>query len=392
MGDAFGRNLVLAVIATCALGALAGCGGGQGKVVRAVPSSGINDLSEAPVLSAPGRGGLGIEAGLEVGLVASTADRRGIGVALAPYLDDPTTVDAELRGLWNANGLRVARVPLSDWPAVSGRLKLSGATQRQWMSPASGWVEVVRGPERPRGQTIALDAERLELPPGRLRMLARCWCAPVAPVTGDGAATNPTAVSAQLVVELLPQHAESESTSNSLRLSEPRGRGQDPLDAGLAFSRLLFRFSVRGSDPAAEQVEHVMLLIPERPGVDWRALAESESDSSGEATEGATADFGTVAPRVGEVVRGTSKSSASGTGPSGSPGGAAWMAGAFGDGAGPIAPTVPTLGESLFGIERGPVSADGEQREPTGARALVVLVPRVPAAFRLLPTVTRGTP
>lgn len=390
MCDALGRNLVLVVIATCALGSPAGCGGGRSKVVRAVPSAGINDLSEAPVLSAPGRGGLGIEAGLEVGLVASTADRREIAVALAPYLDDLSTVDAELRGLWDANGLRVARVPLSAWPEVSGRLKLSGATQRQWMSPASGWVEIVRGPERPRGQTIALDAERLELPPGRLRMLARCWSTPAAPGGGDGAAPNPTAVNAQLVVELLPQHAESESTAKSLRLSEPRGRGQDPLDAGLAFSRLLLRFTVRGSDPAAEQAGHVILLIPERPGVDWRAFAEGESDSVGESMGGATADSGAVVPRVGEVVRGTSKPLASGSRLSGSPGGDAWTAGDFGDGAGPIAPTVPTLGESLFGIERGPVSADGEQREPTGARALVVLVPRVPAAFRLLPSVTPG--
>lgn len=364
-----------------------GCSGQRSQTVRVIPESGAVDLTEAPVLSAPGRGGRGVEAGLEVSWMVATADRRTVATSLLPYVDQPLPCSPERADTWAVNGLRIVRVPLGDWPSLSAKLRLSGASQRQWINQTSGWVEIVRGPDKPDGQTIALDAERLDLGPGRLRLLARCWPAPVVPVS-EGAG-----IGARLTIELLPQHVESQTRAwKRLTMTEAPSGPPDKLEAGLVFSRLLLELSAHGTAgpsvgaeasgrEAGTGVEFVYVLIPERPGVNWSDYVTERPESS----EPATSD---AAPRVGEVVR----HGRSGSGPASSAGSRSSGAGITD--AGPIVPAVPTLGEALFGAERDRVFADGrsEQTREPAARALVVLVPRVPASFQLMPPITSGDP
>lgn len=349
------------------------------------------DLTQSPMSEISGRRQEDVGAGLEVSWLISTADHLRIAAALAPYLDDLPPTDPERLRVWGANGLRLIRVPLSDWTKLSVELRFSGATQRQWLGQAAQWTEIVRGPERPRGQIIALDAERLSLDPGRLRLLARCWLSPIVPAQSDSA--DLADVAAMLNIEIVPQHKEAASRSRESLLGS---RGFDPQAAereeGLLFSRMMLRLSAR-SAPATPEAGRAgafaYILIPERPGVDWREITKPRSENDSGTNEQESAE--TIAPAIGQVVRNGAAtprregiSSSHADSPVGGGPGAGWSGGG-GPGAGPVGVLVPTLGEALFGLDRGTFTAEGEERptpEPA-ARAIVVLIPRVPSTYQL---------
>ena len=272
--------------------------------------------------------------------------------------------------------------------------------REEWGANGNGWTEIVRGPERPRGQTIALDAERLDLGPGRLRILSRCWLAPVAPVSSFADSPAGSGVPASLTIELVPQHRDS----TELRFGGARPRElpqpvRERPDEGLLFLRLMVRMTVR-SQPAspisndnktkASSTDGLFayLLVPERPGIDWRdALAvrpEDETDSDSDARS--MADDRKDPPGVGQVVRngatepGVDRSSAR----------VKSRRANAGD-AGPASPAVPTLGEALFGRRHDALGRWLGARPGRGeCAALVVLIPRVPASYQLVAPVRRG--
>jgi hypothetical protein len=290
--------------------------------------------------------------------------------------------------MWAANGLRMVRVPLKDWPEVSRALRIAGASQRQWLTASGTWTEIVRGPDRPRGQVVALDAERVELAPGRLRLLTRCWIAPVPPDAsaerGEGSAAA-SGSRAEFVIELVPQLQDQRSVAGNAGMKaftvEPKNR--DAIEQGLVFSRMLMQMRVR-SDVNGP---YAYLVVSERPGADWR-------DAVGERPETDVAPESVgdrPAPGVGEVVRnGTSRPA---RGPVETPGAAtAGPGGASGGtGAGPDAPLLSTLGEALFAAAM-PSTKLNDEPEPVRrtARSLLVLIPRVPSEYRVLPAASRA--
>jgi hypothetical protein len=322
------------------------------------------DLTQPPVVAA--------DAGLEATWVGSSAERAAFAAAITPYLYEAVPASREAQEMWAANGLRVVRVPLSEWPQVSSALQISGAAQRQWLAVTGAWTEIVRGADRPRGQVVALDAERVELGPGRLRMLSRCW---IAPVPGD------RGTQAEFAVELVPQLYEQAGVASKIGSLTHAPRAQDPIEQGLLFDRMRLTLRVRGDAGGP----YAYLVVSERPGVDWREAVgdRPESDEPIEEENGPR-----PAPAVGEVVRGGAGRSDAAEVASGS-GGSSGGAVAGPTGAGPQAPHLPTLGESLFSAPQPATTATGENEERAekrSTRAVLVLIPRVPSGYRMLPS------
>ncbi len=168
-------------------------------------------------------------------------------------------------------------LPIEDASALVSKLQTGGGSQRQWLGQAYSWTEAARGNEFGSGRIVALDAERIRLPAGTLRLLVRSWVEPIPPeprvgmVSGESGSESdlPGAI---LRVEMLPQHRElraDTSRENPLAIREPK---IDAEGQGLLFSRLYARMSV----PAGRAV----LILAERPGANWRRIAQQPDPST----------------------------------------------------------------------------------------------------------------
>jgi hypothetical protein len=217
---------------------------------------------------------VGADAGLEVTTFISGLDERTLAIALSPYADQPLPISHDLEDLWDAHGLRMVSLPIEEAQAMVAKLQTGGGSQRQWLGQAYSWTEAARGNEFGAGRVIALDAERIRLSAGSLRLLVRSWVEAVPPeprvgvVSGGGSGLGAAndLPSAVLRVELVPQHRElhpDESTRNPLAISEPKIEAESQ---GLLFSRLYARMTV----PAGR----ALLILPERPGANWRRLSQ----------------------------------------------------------------------------------------------------------------------
>lgn len=378
---------------------------------------------------------VGADAGLEVTTFLSDVHQHALAVALAPYADQPLPISHELEDLWTAHGLRMVSLPIDDAASIVSKLQTGGGSQRQWLGQAYAWTEAARGSEFGSGRIIALDAERIRLSAGALRLLVRSWVEPVPPeprvgiVSGEGG--GPGDVSAAILrVEMVPQHRElrpDTSRENPLSIREPK---IDAETQGLLFSRLYARMSV----PAGRAV----LILAERPGANWRRIAlqpdpsllpiatpeerrattPSPTDNpwpkrgtGGSASPAATHEWSKVrpkgesspgteppapapvksgkvtsppasgAPRLGEVIRGPI---AAPTPPSANSTQDAELDAGPGE-SGPSSSRVATLGEAL--LNQFPSNEDprGNARPAVATqRTIILLIPRVPREFHLL--------
>lgn len=218
------------------------------------------------------------EAGLEVLFWAASLDAATLGAALQPYELTTTAgavqagIDPAMLALWRSNGLRVARVPFAKLAVVQAALHGPGdptsgtSATRQWLGQALVWTEAFRGPARDRTQTVALDAERLDLSPGALRVLARSWFVPLPGSEMDGA-RGTSGPRAALKIELLLQNFEPADRLTGLVANNLRAQ-----DQGLSFTRLLCRWIALGDD--------ALMIIPERQDVLWDASAQKSTDDT----------------------------------------------------------------------------------------------------------------
>lgn len=324
----------------------------------------VADFSRPPVVAA--------DAGLDVVSLSTgpggvTAEQ--IGAILAPYAENAIPVRDSVLETWRANGLRIVRMPLADWPSVARELRLSPTAQRQWLPPNGAWTELLRGADEPRGQVVALDAERLELGPGTLRLLGRCWLSPAPRAPGE----NEPGAAAELTIELLPQLMEARRAPGRPALDVDH-RLATAVERGMTFPRLGGQLMFRGDGDSPS----VLLIIAERPDVDWSRPAAPIEPEADPATRSV--------PRVGEVVRNGAGSTAPAKQAS-APGRPRPAAPSADLGAGPRVPLVRTLGEAMFRSPEPTVSADGAPRtvSATPPRAILALVPRVPRAFNIAP-------
>jgi hypothetical protein len=306
--------------------------------------------------------------GLEATTFVCGLDEHALAKALAASVDQPLPIPQAMAELWSAHGFRIVAVPTESADALMASLKGGGGgswggggLQKQWLGQAYSWTEVVRGGDTS-SKVVALDAERIRLPAGSLRLLARSWLEPAPPKAGDISAT------AMLHVELVPQNQEArrpEETTDPLALRNPN---IEPEAQGLLFSRLYASMSLAPGQS--------LMVIPDRPEADWKKLAEEPAPTPPPAPAQASANGGTApskpqgAPRIGEVVRGT---------PHGGAGGGAGDVSSEATVEGPSGPRILTLGEAILG-------SSGGRGGPGSSRTVLLLTPRVPKEFRLLPS------
>ncbi|MBX3407816.1 MAG: hypothetical protein KF869_13740 [Phycisphaeraceae bacterium] len=342
------RSPGLLLVLLCA--AVASCGSPSAQR----GASGPQDVTAAPVA---GR----VEPGIEVVAWSTDAPLARIAAALREVsrnADAP--LPPEAGALWEAHGFRAYRVPVSQLERLRVAAGAPPRAVRNWLGQALVWTEAVGAPESRTGQTVALEAERLRLGPGRLRLLVRSW---VAPEPGE------RGVAPVLHVELMPQHHDaSRPMSGESLFAAPSIAATDQ---GQLFTRLWVRYTARSADEAV-----VLIAVP--PGTDLDQLADSAQRAADAAAAGAPTG-------IGQVVRAGSRDESTAPGPS---------VESIGPGTGPLAATIPTIGEAMLlstvHAPRAPASSDAaaEQaaaRPPVTRRTIVVLVPRLPDGYTLLP-------
>jgi hypothetical protein len=337
-------------------------------------------IDPAPVITATPI--VGAEAGLEVLSWSSGVDEATFAKALLPYAESLAPVSSEMEAFYRAHGLRLLSIPKSEVDAIVATLGM-GATQRQWLGQAVVWTEASRGPALGASQVVALDAERIRLGGGALRLLTRSW---LEPIPAERAGAEPRAV---LRMDLVLQHLDDEARAqreDPLNVRTPVG---GPEDQGLLFSRLFARMSLAG--------DRAIIIVSERPGVDWAnpPIDETSANTPSEARP---------APKVGEVVRSGSRAKDSTPSPetrkkhvveSDTEG---WRPKpvAQESQSAPVAPaeprtaTPPTTPDGLFPVgpraPRVPTLGEAMLGRSGSRRMIVIFLPRVPEKFELLGT------
>jgi hypothetical protein len=188
-------------------------------------------------------------------------NRLSIREALAVYAQRPVPLPAGERLRWQAAGLRVVAVPVTDLPSIQASLRLVGPTQRQWLGEVPAWTDLV-GTALPRARTVAIGTGDAHLEGGRLRLLARAW---IAPQYNGGPDALPRAT---LRLEMVPQHERQlTEPQRLLAASAPGGR----LEAqGRVFAALGLGVYLGG--------EEALVIVPDAPESDW-GQGESTEDA-----------------------------------------------------------------------------------------------------------------
>ncbi len=280
---------------------------------------------------APGSGGdRGMPVGLEViWWVVDDAlqpAKQPLPEVLGDYADHDLPGAAAARELWRANGLRVLAIPLPELELVRARLSTSGPVHEQWLGILPDWTPIISGPILPEPFSVRLDSGRLDLPPGRLRLLARAWPTPVEPAPGEPLPDDGR-MPALLELEVLPQHAQETPRDPLGRAMGARAPGV--LDEGQPFSRLTLSLLSRGKD--------AILIVPSAPADDWPDVAPARP----QAPPSAGAWVGPGAPAPADAV-------------------------------GPTPAPPPTLGQLMLSDPAHPLR-----------RGVLVLIPHAPARFEL---------
>jgi hypothetical protein len=161
-------------------------------------------------------------------------------------------------------------------------------------------------------QVVRVDSGLMTLDPGRLRLLGRCWVSPRLPRPG-------AAPLAEVRVDLALQHQGPPRAQSLRELVD--GPLRIPIEqAGVVFSRFVLELGL-GADEA-------LLIVPERPDADWSGSSRDDREA-------------TVSPL-----------------------------------AGPPAPRLPTLGESMLWSDPGAGAA-------RPVRVIIALIPRLPDRLEL---------
>lgn len=250
--------------ALCAAARWAGAAGTLALIACAGPGS----TPAIPARDAASPVVRGAENGLEMWWWVVADDRGQVGTALAAFSDRAVPVSEDDSDRLAAGGLRLLSLPVADLDPLQARLPVIGSVQRQWLGEVPDWTDVLSGPVRESRTTVSLGDGMLELEPGRIRLLLRCWIAPAPAPAGQW----PAAI---LRVELAPQHIPADRGAPRLDLAVGPRRQLRPESEGLVLGRLGASLAMRGGE--------ALLLVPESPEVDWNAPPpdpQAEPDTS----------------------------------------------------------------------------------------------------------------
>ena len=199
----------------------------------------------------------GVSAGLEVHRWVVDDRDHAVARALVRFENRPVPIDNATLERLRENGIRVLACRPSESEELLAALRPVAPVQRQWFGMLNQWTELVAGPELPTGVHVTTDTGVIELAPGRLRLLARCWEV-LAEEQPDGA---PPA--AALRIELIPQHKIARRIDPLRTLFEQE---RTIADEGLTFSRLRATWTSSTDQP--------LIIVAEADHVDWNDLPE----------------------------------------------------------------------------------------------------------------------
>jgi len=280
---------------------------------------------------------MGATAGLEVHRWVVDDRDHAVARALASLVWRPVPLDAPLVEQYRVNGFRLLACDPSEADALLAQLRPVAPVQHQWYGMLGAWTELIAGPDLPGGVRTTTDAGVVELAPGRLRLLARCW------TVLDPARTVDGVPAAAIRVELIPQYELSRRIDPLRAALEPE---RTIADEGVTFHRL------RASWVATQ--DQALIIVAESDNVDWNDLPPPFRPAPPPSDEpGPNPDGDEQAPDTGPLQ-------------------------AAGDVFGPEPLEPPTIGELML------IGRDLTE-SATRAKVVLVLIPRAPEVFELSP-------
>lgn len=312
---------------------------------------------------------LGKDDGLEVRWWTTEASGDALLSALGAELANPVPLDDRTREILAANGIRVVRIAVEAADHLPSQLRPLGSVQQQRLAQTGVWTDVARGPTWERSRLLTMHDGPLELPAGRLRLLARGWVTPMPAVEGDAHAAG--AIEPTVSFELVPQHQDridaAEREVSDLTLEEPDAT---VLGQGVMFWRLALRGQLRHGE--------ALVVLAEDPFQRWSEGEESAPPASSAEDDAAPSE---TIP-IGRVKRGHEERTI--LAPAREAGAERRESSNVGPVAGPPSLAASTIGEALLTSRPASVGRGAGASGKPGARSIVVLVPRTPENFRLL--------
>jgi hypothetical protein len=283
----------------------------------------------------------GEQSGLELRSWIVTNNTDAIESAVQPYLMQSVPLDAASLDQLRLAGLRLIAIPIDEVLALRSRMPIAGQIGRQWIGEAPAWTNAVTSPRFANGKTVRVSGELAQLRAGSLRLLTRTW-------------TAPSPAGATVRIDLALQHVATRNLDPRLPSLELT-LSQRSATSGMVFESTIAQLTADG--------RYAFVIIPEKPETVWTPLS-GNADTTNDSEQAPDSD----------------KSQPSGEGPE-SAEHEAWTPAFTVEPnliQGPPSMDIPTVGEATL-IE--------PQREPGAGqrRAIIVLIPHVPAAIRLLP-------
>lgn len=325
------------------------------------PSSAGNESAVARPDTGGGRG-IGRSIGLEWRSL-TTADSGPLAEQMARFAANPAVLDPAVREAWARCEMALLVVPLAELPGVQAALLVApidvrsvesagstmlGGIDRRLVAQGPRYVEVARETEPTDRTVLPLDNGRIDVRPGVLRLLARCWV--------EAEPGLDTALDAGLRVEIVPQWIDTPARSGPLGGATPTGL-DTPESRGLTLWRLRAATTLRR--------DQALVMIHQR-GEDHRPAMPREEAQEPRADPGTPARGGVLRRKPGETFPAE---------PAPEPDAAA----------GPrlAAFRSTTLGEMLL-TQAALASQDRPDAERPRLRRVQILVPSLPDHYRLL--------
>lgn len=299
-----------------------------------------------------------------------------IARALAPYDETKAFLPEEVRERLRLSGVRVLAVPLSEIVVVHQVAPPTSAWSRRWLGQSPEWLQIMRSRRVAESTRSVVYGSEQRLPEGVLRLLGRAWIVPERVEREEG-----PSIEASMRIELVAQVQQRDPvTDRDNRFAIPREDSVTPAleGQGPLLEELLLGLTVPPG--------YAIVLTTAAPEADWsqvegvtreNLIEELERRESAVADEAGADDAEGSAPaRFGPTV-----------GPSDVPTDAEndeaqvfetldapmpTLANSFGPRAAPL----PTVGQLLL---------ESRDRLSRPMRGVVILIPRLPDEFQLLP-------
>lgn len=253
----FGRGPArFSFAAILTLGALPGGCGAPSRAPAPAPAPEPALQAPEPILSTARHG-------VEVHWWIADDTDGAVAKVLSRYLSPLMPTDDDLRRRWQGNGLRMVRIPAEEITLLQRRLPPLRARRRLWVGWNSTWDEVFQGRRAGGAGALLIDGQRASLPAGVLRFIARAWPAPR--LEGDALRgfTSPPIARLELACQL---HIDPVLNAADV-FQEPRQI--PPQDAGPVFHTLTLETALEDG--------FAYVITSESPDVAWESLQPADS-------------------------------------------------------------------------------------------------------------------